>query len=464
MRGESLDIDILCKVVDNFGDIGVAYRLARALSALPEAPRLRLIVDDLRAFSAVEPAVDPSLERQTVRGWELFRWELSAEAIAAFAARPPRRIIQCFACPRPDWLEAILFAPEAERSLMVDLDYLTAEDYAAEFHLMPSLTRSERVAKLMFHPGFTAGTGGLIIDPPFAAARARAARAEGRAAMRRELLGLPALAGTELEGTELSRPAIQAGTELGGTELAGHLGTELAGHLGTELADCFWTLIFSYERDYFRVVADLAAFNQQLRAASADGCCGDRARLDEAPHGDRAQPSGIFAFVAAGKSRDCFISAWRAAGRPFPLVELPFLPQETWDRLLLSCDFSIVRGEESWSRAALSGRPFLWQAYPQDGRHHMVKVEAFLARLCPHFPKAGFESLAAAYRAFNDRDRDSPETSGNESILPLLEALSPLARSPLAEGFHAFADSVFGLGDLARGLVDTLKARSDPTP
>ena len=31
---EKLDITILCKVVDNFGDIGVVYRLARALSDL----------------------------------------------------------------------------------------------------------------------------------------------------------------------------------------------------------------------------------------------------------------------------------------------------------------------------------------------------------------------------------------------------------------------------------------------
>src|SRR5512145_3134569 len=40
-------IDILCKVVDNYGDIGVAWRLARALSELPDPPALRLVVDDL---------------------------------------------------------------------------------------------------------------------------------------------------------------------------------------------------------------------------------------------------------------------------------------------------------------------------------------------------------------------------------------------------------------------------------
>ena len=45
-----MTIDILCKVVDNYGDIGLVYRLARALSELEAGPSLRLIVDDLHAF------------------------------------------------------------------------------------------------------------------------------------------------------------------------------------------------------------------------------------------------------------------------------------------------------------------------------------------------------------------------------------------------------------------------------
>jgi uncharacterized repeat protein (TIGR03837 family) len=397
-------IDILCKVVDNFGDIGVAYRLARALSALPEAPRLRLIVDDLTSFAALEPEVDPSLERQTVRGWEVFGWELSPAALEAFAARPVRALIQCFACPRPDWLEALLFDPNAPESLMIDLDYLTAEAYAAEFHLMSSLTRSSRVAKAMFHPGFNPGTGGLILDPPFVAALELAASQDGRETLRREILAAPA-------------PA--AATAVG----------------------AFWTLVFSYERDYSRVVADLAAFHERLLRGAGYG-------RDRAADGRPANGRGLLVFVAAGKSRDCFLSAWREAGESFPVVELPFLPQEEWDRLLLACDFAIVRGEDSWSRAALSGRPFLWQAYPQDERYHMVKVEAFLERLKPHFAPADFDLLAAAYRSFNDRDRDDPKTLGDESILPLLEAAPSLTG-----GFRDFSASVLELGDLAASLV-----------
>ena len=412
MSGEVAGIDILCKVVDNFGDIGVAYRLARALSAAPEAPRLRLVVDDLKSFAALEPSVDPGQERQTVRGWELYRWDLSPEAIEAFARRPTRFLIQCFACPRPDWLEDLLFGPSAPESLMVDLDYLTAEPYAAEFHLMPSLTRSSRVGKIMFHPGFSAGTGGLIIDPGFAAARSLASTRGGRSRLRQELFADPALA-------QALEPAGAPGAELG----------------------AYWALAFTYERDYGRVVADLAAFHRRLLRVGGGG----------------PSPRGLLAFAAAGKSRDCFLGAWRAAGKPFPVVDLPFLPQESWDRLLLACDFAIVRGEDSWSRAALSGRPFLWQAYPQAEGYQMVKVEAFLDRLRPHFDSGDFAPVAAAYRAINDRGLDRSDTSGGESILPLLDASPGLAR-----GFSSFAASVAELGDLAKSLAAALVARELP--
>ena len=116
--GAILDIDILCKVVDNYGDIGFAYRLARSLSERPDAPRLRLVVDDFDAFALLDPAVDPSLAQQVVHGWELYRWRESGagEATASFRARRPRIVLECFACGRPDWLEAILFEPGTEES------------------------------------------------------------------------------------------------------------------------------------------------------------------------------------------------------------------------------------------------------------------------------------------------------------------------------------------------------------
>jgi uncharacterized repeat protein (TIGR03837 family) len=403
-------IDLLCKVVDNYGDIGVVYRLARALSALPsprpslEPLRLRLIVDDLAAFAAIDPAIDVEAEYQSAHGWEILGWKLpSPGSQGAQAAHDslrenaPRFVIECFACGRPDWLEDMLFDPAAGVSLIVDLEHLTAEDYAEEFHRMPSLTRSSLVKKAMFLPGFTAQTGGLIIDPAFAAARRRASSEAARAQLRRELL------------SRVGSPA----------------------ELSPDLAERFWIAVFSYERDYTRIVADMAALDT----------------LAEKSGGRK-----VLALVAAGKSQPCFLKAWEEAGRPFPALALPFLPQEDWDEALLACDFSIVRGEDSWSRAALSGRPFLWQAYPQEGRHHLVKVRSFLGRLRPYFEPEDFLVLEALYPAFNDRDVDSAGTRGDESLLPLLARYA--AFSP---GFMAFSDDCLAHGDLAAGLLTFLR-------
>jgi uncharacterized repeat protein (TIGR03837 family) len=409
-----MDIVLLCKVVDNFGDIGVVYRLARALSELPDPPTLRLVVDNLEAFHSLDPEVDTGVDYQTLRGWEVFRWRETEAAVKAFRADPPEVVVECFACGRPDWLEALLFDdPEisARNCLIVDFEYLTSEAYAEEFHRMPSLTRSATVRKAMFLPGFTAKTGGLILDKSFMTVRSRAASHEGRAELRRELL-------SGLIPEARFAPATSARA------------------LPPDAAERFWTCIFTYERDYSPIVADLATF------------AGGQVGRVEGFEGRRS----LLVLAAAGKSQACFRSAWEAAGRPFPLLELPFLPQEVWDCFLLASDFSIVRGEDSWSRAALAGKPFLWQAYPQDERYQMVKVEAFLARLAPHFAQADYKPLVAAYRALNDRDRDTPATTGDERVLPLLEA-SPT----LANGFRDFADSVVGIGNLAESLVATLK-------
>jgi len=392
-----MDIDILCKVVDNYGDIGFAYRLARSLSELPAPPRLRLVVDDLAAFALLDPAIDSGAAVQLHRGWEVYRWQGdgSGEAAAAFRARRPRIVLECFACGRPDWLEDIIFDPcPKEERLLVDLEHLTAEKYAEELHRMPSLTRSASVKKAMFLPGFGPGTGGLVMDGSFSRSRRRASSEPGRSELRLELLA------------DLGSPA--AGAE-----------------------DRFWICSFSYERDYSRIVADLAAFD----ALAA-----------------RGQGRHILVFAAAGKGGDRLAAAWAGAGKPFPLVALPFLPQERWDELLLACDFSIIRGEDSWARAALSGRPFLWQAYPQEGRHQMVKVAAFLERLRPHFAAAAFSALEELYLSFNDRDADGPTVSGRES-LPSVLSLHP----ELLPGFKAFSESLLRNRDLASSLLTFLR-------
>lgn len=49
--------DVFCSVVDNFGDIGVTWRLARQLVAEHDLD-VRLWVDDLPAFARLCPELD----------------------------------------------------------------------------------------------------------------------------------------------------------------------------------------------------------------------------------------------------------------------------------------------------------------------------------------------------------------------------------------------------------------------
>ncbi len=58
--------DIFCEVIDNFGDIGVCWRLARQLAS-EHGWQVRLFVDDLKAFHALCPATSIRRSRGRMR-------------------------------------------------------------------------------------------------------------------------------------------------------------------------------------------------------------------------------------------------------------------------------------------------------------------------------------------------------------------------------------------------------------
>lgn len=380
-------IDILCRVVDNFGDIGVAWRLAKAVRAYDRGVDLRLVVDDLAAFAALHPGIDPAAPVQADPVATVLRWD----AAAAHAALPPARMaVETFQCGLPDWYGRRFHDPlDPDPRLHVCLDYLSAEDYAAEFHLMPSLSPSPAVRRLFAMPGFAAGTGGLILDPGFLAARGRwrAARRSG---------ALPAARRDWLDGLALGPAA--ADFPDGG----------------------FWLSVFSYERDYAPLLRDLP-----------------RWRPDAA------------VLLAAGRSAGPFLAAWEAAGRPLPVLALPFLPQESWDEAMLACDCNIVRGEESLARACLSGLPFLWQAYLQDGGHQAVKSAALARRVAGHLPPGpAAAAWLALQESLNRREADSAAAGADDDYLALLPRLGELA-----PGFAELAAALEKLGDIAQLLL-----------
>ena len=146
--------DIFCTVVDNYGDIGVTWRLARQLVA-EHGLAVRLWVDDLRAFERICPAIDVELEQQLQEGVEVRHW--SADWSPTEAADV---VIAAFACQLPGaYMDAM--AEREKPPLWMNLDYLSAEDWVVGCHGLPSV-KYKTVQKFFFFPGFQPGTGGLL--------------------------------------------------------------------------------------------------------------------------------------------------------------------------------------------------------------------------------------------------------------------------------------------------------------
>lgn len=146
--------DIFCSVVDNYGDIGVTWRLARQLCG-EHGMDVRLWVDDLHAFAHICPQLDVNAEEQSFQGVKICHWSATS-----WPADPADVVIEAFACEIP---EAVIQAMQArsEPCIWINLEYLTAETWAEGCHGLSSL-RSDGLRKTFFFPGFTEATGGLL--------------------------------------------------------------------------------------------------------------------------------------------------------------------------------------------------------------------------------------------------------------------------------------------------------------
>ena len=157
--------DIFCNVVDNFGDIGVAWRLARGL-AREHGLAVRLWVDDLHAFQRIWPAIDPDAEAQSIEGVKVCAWR------APFAvAEPAGVVIEAFGCALPEAYLAAM-GVKSPPPVWINLEYLSAESWVAEHHGLPSPHPRLPLTKYFFFPGYTADTGGLLAEADLAARRA----------------------------------------------------------------------------------------------------------------------------------------------------------------------------------------------------------------------------------------------------------------------------------------------------
>ncbi|HLA30581.1 MAG TPA: elongation factor P maturation arginine rhamnosyltransferase EarP, partial [Pseudomonas sp.] len=139
--------DIFCSVVDNYGDIGVTWRLARQLVAEHKV-EVRLWVDDLGAFVRLCPEADTQAVVQLQQGVEIRQWPAPWQPVEAADV-----VIEAFACLLPEAYVAAMAARPA-KVLWLNLEYLSAEEWVEGCHGLPSL-QSNGLQKFFFFPGFT---------------------------------------------------------------------------------------------------------------------------------------------------------------------------------------------------------------------------------------------------------------------------------------------------------------------
>lgn len=149
------DWDIFCRVVDNFGDIGVSWRLAKGL-ARDHGLAVRLWVDDWNAFRRLAPQADAEVDTLRRQGVDVRRWR---EPFAETA--PARNVVEAFGCELPQRFQAAMAACEPQ-PLWVNLEYLSAEPWILGCHGLSSPHPRLPLTKRFFFPGFTPGTGGLL--------------------------------------------------------------------------------------------------------------------------------------------------------------------------------------------------------------------------------------------------------------------------------------------------------------
>ena len=394
------EITILCKIIDNFGDIGVVYRLCRSLTDINSSIKLNLVVNDLEVFKKIAGEINPSLGFQTYRGWNIFDWNNADACRKYFQKNIPAVILQTFQCGLPDWLDELIYGEDFSSSgkfcRILNIEYLTAEKWAEDFHLLRGGSRSKNVRKYFFMPGFTGKTGGLILDKAFLTALTDKN-------YRKDLL------------KELTETVPLSEEE-------------------------FRILVFSYPKDFTFFFNAVSSFAERSR---------------KKVHVYVASGAGLESFKKTEKE---------FKEKNFAADYLPYLSQEVWDAFLCSMDFLFIRGEDSFARAALTGIPFLWNIYQQDEEFQLVKLKAFHDLLnCPATDEIAWlynrnfdvkccpEAVDAWGNISGCKNEEEAQKKMEECLKEILFNLDEIRPA-----FKDFAAKTLNLGNLSEKMLDFL--------
>ncbi len=156
--------DVFCHVVDNYGDAGVAWRLARILVA-EHALDVTLWIDALAPLARMAPEVAVECDMQTVDGVTVRKL---TESLPLF--EPADVVVDAFVGGLPDrYVEAMVARTPTPR--WFQLEYLALEPGLDTHHGLPSPHPRLPLARTFWFPGFSSRTGGLLRERGLLAAR-----------------------------------------------------------------------------------------------------------------------------------------------------------------------------------------------------------------------------------------------------------------------------------------------------
>lgn len=303
--------DIFCRVIDNYGDIGVCWRLARQL-VNEHGIYVRLWVDELQALVQIWPEARVT-EQQFIAGVDVRHWVDDSPQVEAAQV-----VIEAFGCETPaNYLEQMSIQKRAGHPpVWINLEYLSAECWVDECHGMVSIHPSTGLRKTFFFPGFGAKTGGVLHEQ--------------------------SLAG------EIKQ--FQSNTWLKKLGIA-------------PVDNALRISLFAYENP---ALEGLLA--QWALSPIPIHCLVPAGRILNTINEIVGRESGHTTLTPMSRYQQGHLT----------LDVIPFLTQTEYDRLLWSCDINFVRGEDSFVRAQLAGKPFVWHIYPQEEGIHLIKLQAFL--------------------------------------------------------------------------------------
>ena len=350
-------LDLFCQVIDNFGDAGVCWRLARQLS-VEYGFSVRLWIDKLAVLQKICPEIMPDRNEQKVSGISVLHWPRTFPSVSPDDI--PDVVIEGFGARLPESYVRRM-ADRLRAPVWINLEYLSAESWVGESHLMASPQSWIALTKYFYFPGFADNTGGLIRE-----AGLFAKRDEWQADPHRSVRFLS-------PGTvkDTGRPLLVS--------------------------------LFCYPEAPVLSLFDLL------------GRCGREVVC--------LVPEGVVSDVLASFMQRSAQAGTRFRKGTLTVRILPMVPQADYDCLLWSCDLNFVRGEDSFVRAQRAARPFVWHIYPQEDDAHRVKLDAFLDCYLAGLPATHAETVRRFWYAWNGVGGMRCDSETGEKFLEILPSL-----------------------------------------